>query len=114
MGLILRVLARLNGSVPRRYVKVGRHGVLEPGVRFLAGKDRPITIGSGAIMLRNTEICGPVVMGDNVRINRDVYIRPNTTIGDNAGLGPFTRIIPDTLGTVRLGRRVGPPEYRPI
>lgn len=114
MGKIRRVLARLNGSLPRRHVKVGRQGVLEQGVRFLAGKDRPITIGSGAIMLRNTEISGPVVMGENVRINRDVYIRPNTTIGNNVGLGPFTRIITDTLGTVRLGRRVGPPEYRPI
>jgi maltose O-acetyltransferase len=108
------VVARLNGSVPRPHVKVGRHAVLEPGVRFLSGKDRPITIGSGAIMLRYTEICGPVVMGENVHINRNAYIRPNTTIGNNVGLGPFTRIITDTLGTIRLGRRVGPPEFRPI
>jgi acetyltransferase-like isoleucine patch superfamily enzyme len=114
MGLILRVLARLNGSVPRRHVKVGRHGVLEPGVRFLSGKDRPITIGSGAIMLRNTEICGPVVMGENVRINRDVYIRPNTTIGNNVGLGPFTRIITDTRRAGSPDQRFGPPEFRPI
>jgi maltose O-acetyltransferase len=80
----------------------------------MAGKDRPITIGDGAIMLRYTEICGPVVMGENIRINRDVYIRPNTTIGNNVGLGPFSRIITDTHAMGGAGKRVGPVEYRPI
>ncbi|NKX49120.1 hypothetical protein HER39_00675 [Arthrobacter deserti] len=114
MGILLRVLTSLNGRLPRPHVRIGRNSSIDPRVRFLSGKGRPITIGDGAIMIRYTEICGPVVMGDNMRINRDVYIRPNTTIGNNVGLRPFCPIITGTHQMGGADKRVGPVEYRPI
>lgn len=63
---------------------------------------------------RGGEICGPVTIGDGVFINRDCYIRPHTTIGDNVNLGPFVKLITDTHDIGPASKRAGRVLYDPI
>lgn len=63
---------------------VGERSKIHQRVSFSHSDDRPITIGDGANFYRGTEMLGPVTIGNNVFINRDAYIRPNTSIGDGA------------------------------
>jgi acetyltransferase-like isoleucine patch superfamily enzyme len=114
MGILLRVATALYSRLPKPHVRTGKNCSLDPRVRLMAGKDRPITVGDDVIMFRYTEIFGPVTIGDGVRINRDVYIRPHTTIGNNVGLGPFCRLITDTHDMGGPDKRFGRVHYPPI
>lgn len=53
-------------------------------------------------------------VGTAVFINRDVYIRPNTTIGNRVNIGPFVRLITDAHEVGTAYRRAGAVSYDPI
>lgn len=84
---------------------------IDPTVRFFGDGT---AIGPGSKILRGSEILGPVSVGEAVFINRDAYIRPNTTIGDRVNLGPFVRLITDDHEIGSSERRAGTVTYRPI
>lgn len=71
-------------------------------------------IGDNAKLYRGCELSAPVVIGDRVFINRDAYIRPNTSIGDNVNLGPFVRLVTDTHDIGPETKRAGKVRHDPI
>lgn len=86
--------------------------VIASSVRISDGPD--VRIGSLTKILRGGELLGPIDIGSRVYINRDVYIRPNTTIGDRVNIGPFVRLITDTHEIGPPARRAGPGRFDPI
>ncbi|WP_162621808.1 acyltransferase [Microbacterium suaedae] len=83
-------------------------------VRFLHNDSSEIRIGMRAKIYRGTEIMGSVTIGDDVFINRDAYIRPQTTIGDRVSIGPFVRIVTDTHDIGSHDKRAGAVRHDPI
>ncbi|MBA8816674.1 acetyltransferase-like isoleucine patch superfamily enzyme [Microbacterium halimionae] len=73
-----------------------------------------ITIGVFAKIYAGGNILGPVTIGDRVFINRDVYIRPHTAIGDDVNIGPFARFITDTHEIGPAKKRAGKVRHDPI
>lgn len=71
-------------------------------------------MGNNVKVFRNGEWLGPITVGDRVFINRDSYIRPNVTIGDDVSLGPFVKLISDTHEPGTRTRRTGTPIKHPI
>ena len=78
-------LARLRRAKRRlrlpRFVTIGYFCDIDPTVRFMPHNGARIVIGDWVRIRRYGELLGPVTIGSRTRINRDVYIRPNTTIG---------------------------------
>ncbi len=90
---------------------IGEGCKIDPSVSFLGGE---IRIGARTKILRGGEILGPAQVGDAVYINRDAYIRPNTTIGNRVNIGPFVRLITDDHEIGSSERRAGQVVYKPI
>lgn len=111
MGTLLKIASRGNGLIPRRGVRMGRRTRVDPRVRFLGSG---IELGDSVSILRGTEVLGPVRIGANTFLNRDVYVRAHTTIGEGVSIGPFTRIISDTHEAGTPARRAGRPRFDPI
>lgn len=80
----------------------------------MANADRPISIGAKTRLFRGTEVLGPVQIGEDTFINRDVYIRPHTIIGDRVAIGPFTKIITDSHEIGASHKRAGRVSHEPI
>ena len=92
-------------------VDISEDCVIDPSVRIFG---EGIRIGSRTKIYRGGELLGPVDIGSAVFINRDAYIRPNTTIGDRVNLGPFVRLITDAHEIGPASRRAGAVRYDPI
>ncbi len=73
-----------------------------------------ISVGDRTTIYRGGELLGPVTIGNDVFINRDVYIRPMTTIGDRVNIGPFVRLITDTHEIGEHRKRAGAGRNDPI
>ena len=90
------------------HVALAEGTVIHDSVSLLTGSSsREISIGRQVKIYRGTEILGPVSIGDGTFINRDVYIRPQVTIGKNVSIGPFARLVTDTHAIGGPGRRAG-------
>lgn len=86
---------------------VGQSPQIDKSVRFLHNDAASIVVGDSVKIYRGGEITGPASIGDGVFINRDCYIRPNTTIGDRVNLGPFVRLVTDSHEIGTEYRRAG-------
>lgn len=86
---------------------IGENPRIDHTVRMAHKDESPIIIGDNANFFRGTEMVGPITIGNRVFINRDAYIRPNTTIGDNVAIGPFVRLITDTHDIGPSHKRAG-------
>ncbi len=73
-----------------------------------------VRIGDRTTIYRGGELLGPVTIGSDVFINRDVYIRPQTTIGDRVNIGPFVRLVTDTHEIGTHEKRAGAGTNAPI
>ncbi len=93
---------------------VGDNQKIDRRVNISHTDERPVVIGSNAKIFRGAEIVGPVTIGNRVFINRDGYIRPHTTIGDNVAIGPFVRLITDTHEIGPSHKRAGKLRFEPI
>lgn len=95
------------------HTTVGDNATIAPTVSFTSSQERPITVGARTKIYRNTEINGPVSIGEGCLINRDGYIRPGTTIGDRVFVGPYVRLVTDghEIGASqqRAGANTAPP-----
>lgn len=92
---------------------IGANARIDESVRFIHAHSE-VVIGERANIYRGCEILGPVTIGDGVFINRDVYIRPSTAIGDHVNIGPFVRIVSDTHDIGPASRRAGKARFDPI
>ena len=101
---VRRLTPRETGWIPPT-ATVGERVKLAGNVALISRKEAPVVIGAGTNIYRNAEILGPVIIGARCLINRDSYIRPNTTIEDDVYIGPFVRIITD-------GHEIGPETRR--
>ena len=91
--------------------EIGAGCVIDPSVRLM-GKD--VRIGAHTKIWRGGEFLGPVEVGAGVFINRDVYVRPNTQIGDRVNIGAFVRLITDSHQIGPANRRAGAVSFEPI
>jgi acetyltransferase-like isoleucine patch superfamily enzyme len=84
-------------------VTFGEDPAIDPTVVFKPHDGATIVLGDRVRIRRYGELCGPIVVGNVTRMNRNVYIRPNTHIGDYVRIGAFVRIVSDhhEIGTVR-------------
>ncbi|WP_372699758.1 DapH/DapD/GlmU-related protein [Arthrobacter sp. JSM 101049] len=91
-----------------------------PGAKVAAGatlwstEESPIHIGANTNIFRNAEINGPVSIGEGCLLNRDAYVRANTTIGNRVFVGPFVRFITDGHEIGGPGKRAGKPTFKGI
>lgn len=90
------------------YVEVGSEARIGDGVDFFGTDRARVAVGARCRVLDGTRIFGPATIGEGTFLNRDVYIRPRTTIGAGVSVGPFARFVTEThdLGdpTGRAGR----------
>lgn len=93
---------------------LGTGAKVAPGVTLWSNEHAQIRIGSNTNIFRNAEINGPVTIGDGCLLNRDAYVRANTTIGDRVFVGPFARFITDGHEIAGPGKRAGKPTFEPI
>jgi len=114
----LEELIRTSG--PRRKVwipegtTVADGCTIAPTVHFMSTSERTISIGQRTNIYRGTEITGPVSIGNGCLINRDGYIRSNTTIGNSVMVGPFTRFVTDSHDLGPAAKRGGANKWPPI
>ena len=73
-----------------------------------------ITVGANTRIYRGSEFTGDILVGSDVFINRDCYVRPHVTIGDRVNIGPFVRLITDTHEVGPHERRAGAVRHDPI
>ncbi|WP_205791428.1 acyltransferase [Microbacterium sulfonylureivorans] len=85
---------------------------ISPSARFVG--DELVRIGARTKILRGGEFLGPIDIGVGVYINRDAYVRPNTTIGNRVNIGPFVRLVTDTHEIGPASRRAGKGRFDPI
>ncbi|WP_299092008.1 DapH/DapD/GlmU-related protein [uncultured Microbacterium sp.] len=95
-------------------LNVGNKPRIDRTVKIVGKEGAVVTIGDDANFFRGSEIVGPATIGDRVFINRDAYIRPNTTIGNDVSLGPFVRLITDSHDIGPSHKRAGRPRHDPI
>lgn len=95
-------------------VTVGERCAIDPLVQVRHDSPGPIAIGNRVVIRRYTELCGPITIGDGTRINRDVYLRPNTDIGREVSIGPYAKLVTDAHEIQDLKRRAGASYYKPI
>lgn len=93
---------------------VGSDHKLAGTVSLICRAETPIHIGNGVKIYRNAEILGPVTIGDRCMLNRDAYIRPQTTIGNDVYLGPFVRLVTDGHEMGSGKKRAGSNKVLPI
>ncbi|MGE4409799.1 MAG: DapH/DapD/GlmU-related protein [Sphingobium sp.] len=89
-----------------RWVRYESVAAIDWRVRFLRNNGE-ITIGKKVKIFRNTEILSPAKIGNNSFINRDVYIRQETFIGNNVNIGPFVKFLTDSHEISYKNRRAG-------
>lgn len=114
---ILRKLA--GGSAPKKkewpgFVSIAPGASVDHTVKFTPHKDERVTIGEKTTIWRNGELTPPIRIGTGVFINRDAYIRPQVTIGNNVSIGPFTKLLTDSHELSNVGKRAGKSIYTPI
>lgn len=95
------------------FVTIGTQCKIDSLVSFRR-HEGTVTIGEKTTVWRNTEFCAPVVVGQNCFINRDVYVRPFTTIGNHVSIGPFVKLIGDSHEISNVVKRAGKSTYKPI
>lgn len=95
-------------------LQVGENAKINKTVTMYHDDEKPIVIGRDAVFYGGSQILGPVTFGDNVFLNRDAYIRPNTTIEKNVRIGPFVHLITDTHAIGPAHARAGKLSYDPI
>ncbi|MGM7680230.1 acyltransferase [Microbacterium sp. A94] len=97
------------------HVSRGKNVKIATGVRLMAASEsRKISLGDGVSIYRGTEILGPVTVGWGTFINRDVYIRAETSIGSRVNIGAFTRLVTDDHELSGAERRAGKSRVLPI
>jgi acetyltransferase-like isoleucine patch superfamily enzyme len=89
------------------HVIVGTGCSIQGNVALYASEGREIRIGNSVRLYRNAEMNGPLTIGDDCFINRDLYARRGTTIGNKVFFGPFVRLITDTHDIGGPERRAG-------
>ena len=110
----------VSASAPRREAWIpkdtfiGENCNIAPTVQFMSGENREIRVGNRTNIYRGTEITGPVTIGDGCLINRDGYLRSNTTLGNNVMVGPFTRFVTDSHEVGPSQKRGGANKWPPI
>jgi len=87
---------------------------IDKAVSFCPHGDDCIVIGQSSIVWRNCEMSGPITIGSGVFLNREVYIRPFTTIEDEVSVGPFVKFITDTHEVSDVRKRAGRHIFQPI
>lgn len=97
-----RVGDAARGALPKPGLKHGVNAKIGRRVRFV-----DVVAGDNLRVFRGGEFTGPITIGDNVFVNRDVYVRAHTTIEDNVYLGPFVRLITDTHEVGPSAQRAG-------
>lgn len=108
-----RLLPRTSGWIPPS-ASVGKNVSLAGDVKLISRDDRAVTIGDNTRIYRGAEIQGPVRIGQDCFINRDAYIRPETTLEAGVFLGPFVRIITDGHHIGEETRRAGVNRLQPV
>lgn len=98
------------------HVVQGRNTRIDPTVKFMSelGADHEIRVGDNVTLYGQTELIGPVTIGDGTFMNRSCYIRQNSTIGRNVNFGPFVRLISDGHEIGGPGKRAGTNHWKPI
>lgn len=110
---VRRLTPRESGWIPP-HATVAAGVSLAANVALVCREPTPIQIGEGTKIYRNTEILGPVTIGNRCLVNRDGYIRPQTTIEDDVYIGPFVKVITDGHHIGGPNKRAGANQVKPV
>lgn len=81
---------------------------------FFGTRRARISVAERCQLLDGVRVFGPVGIGAGTFLNRDVYVRPRTTIGSQVSVGPFTRFITETHDLGDASNRAGAGRTEPI
>lgn len=73
------------GSEPY-LISIGNHVRIAEGVRFVT-HDGGVWVFRNEEALKDIDVFGPIVIGDNVHIGNNVIIMPNVSVGNNVVIG---------------------------
>ena len=96
------------------YVRVDPSASVDFRVSFRPNENGTIEIGPKAVIWRGCELCGAVKIGPGVFLNRDVYVRPNTTLEQDVSVGPFACFLTDSHELSDVRKRAGKGTCEPI
>ncbi len=111
--MIKRIYSKVVRMTRPRFVRFEGWATLGRNVKFMQNHGE-IVIGDHSTILRNCEILAPVHIGSNTFLNRDCYVRPKTSIGNNVAIGPFSRFVSDTHAIGPSHRRAAESRFDPI
>jgi maltose O-acetyltransferase len=97
-----------------RFLQFGAGTSVDPMAVVVPHENQMVIIGKQCTVWRGCEFCPPVTIGDRVFVNRDVYMRPFTTIGSNVSIGPFVKFISDSHEIGSSTKRAGKNRVDPI
>ncbi|MGP5015379.1 DapH/DapD/GlmU-related protein [Glutamicibacter ardleyensis] len=87
---------------------------VHPSVIMFSKEHRPIRVGARTRLARGVDMIGPITIGEGCLINVGGFVRPNTTIGNNVLVGPFSRFMSDSHGIGGPKKRAKGTSWPPI
>jgi acetyltransferase-like isoleucine patch superfamily enzyme len=100
-------LGKIRGLILLPFIECTSIPSIGKDVYFSELLTRKYVFGKNVGISNFCKLFGPLQIGDNVDINYNVQVRPQTTIGNNVGIGPNTLFITDTHELGNEKKRVG-------
>jgi acetyltransferase-like isoleucine patch superfamily enzyme len=100
-------LGKLRGLILLPFIKCKSIPSIGKDVYFSELLTRKYVFGKNVGISNFCKLFGPIEIGDNVDINYNVQLRPQTIIGNNVGIGPNTLFMTDTHDLGNEKKRAG-------
>jgi hypothetical protein len=100
-------LGKMRGLILLPFIECASIPSIGKDVYFSELLTRKYAFGKNVGISNFCKLFGPLKIGDNVDINYNVQMRPQTVIGNNVGIGPNTLFITDTHELGNEKKRVG-------
>ncbi|MGE5457762.1 MAG: acyltransferase [Methanococcaceae archaeon] len=111
---IFVIFGRIRGLILSPFIKCASIPFIGKDVYFSELLTRKYVFGKNVGISNFCKFFGPLKIGDNVDINYNVQVRPQTVIGNNVAIGPNTQFITDTHKFGDEKKRVGKPITKKI
>lgn len=111
---IFITFGKIRGLILSPFIECPSIPFIGKDVYFLELLTRKYVFGKNVSVSNSCKLFGPLEIGDNVDINYNVQVRPQTVIGNNVGIGPNTLFITDTHELGDEKKRVGKPKIKKI
>lgn len=111
---ILVSLGKMRGLILSPFIECTSIPSIGKNVYFAELLTRKYVFGKNVGISNFCKLFGPLKIGDNVNMNYNVQLRPETVIGNNVDIGPNTLFMTDTHELGNEKKRAGKHKLRKI